>query len=124
MFLNPINRKMPSSLKKQRLILPLYNSLLKQTSTQKNQRLRTYQIAHHQTLSLPLSFLSKKMQRNLLKLILKQIQFMVALLINKKIIENTAEKENLAAQNAKVQMEKPFNLETEIGKLKIAIPLS
>lgn len=38
--------------------------------------------------------------------------------------ENTTERENLAARNAKVQIEKPFNLETEIGKLKIAIPLS
>jgi len=37
--------------------------------------------------------------------------------------ENTAEKENITAQNEKIQTEKPFNLETEIGKLKIAIPL-
>lgn len=38
--------------------------------------------------------------------------------------ENAAEKENLAARNTKIQTEKPFNLETEIGKLKIAILLS
>lgn len=41
-----------------------------------------------------------------------------------KSIENTTEKENLSARNAKIQIEKTFNLETEIGKLKIAIPLS
>jgi len=40
-----------------------------------------------------------------------------------KTIENTTEKENISAQNAKIQVEKPFNLETEIGKSKIAIPL-
>jgi len=39
-------------------------------------------------------------------------------------IENAAEKENLATRNAKVQTVKPFSLEAEIGKLKIAIPLS
>jgi len=41
-----------------------------------------------------------------------------------KTTENTIEKESLAARNAKIQVEKPFNLETEIGKLKMAIPLS
>jgi len=41
-----------------------------------------------------------------------------------KVTENTTKKENLAACNTRVQVKKPFNLETEIGKLKIAIPLS
>ena len=41
-----------------------------------------------------------------------------------KVTENTAKKENLATSNTRVQVEKPFNLEIEIGKLKIAIPLS
>ncbi len=41
-----------------------------------------------------------------------------------KVNENSAEIERLAAQNIKNQIEKPFNLETEIGKMKIAIPLS
>ena len=40
-----------------------------------------------------------------------------------KLIENTTKKENLVANNTRVKVEKPFNLETEIGKLKIAIPL-
>jgi len=39
-----------------------------------------------------------------------------------KVTENIAKKENLVACNTRVQVEKPFNLETEIGKLKIAIP--
>ena len=39
------------------------------------------------------------------------------------ITEDTAEKENLSARNTKIQVEKLFNLETEIGKLKITIPL-
>eukprot|EP00253_Pinus_taeda_P002880 PITA_02880 len=38
--------------------------------------------------------------------------------------QNSAEKEKFYAQNIKIQVEKPFNLETEIGKLKIVIPLS
>jgi len=38
--------------------------------------------------------------------------------------ENPAEQENPTSRNTKIQSEKPFNLETEIGKLKIAIPLS
>ena len=40
------------------------------------------------------------------------------------VIENTAKKENLAGTNTRLQVEKPFNVETEIGKLKIVIPLS
>jgi len=38
--------------------------------------------------------------------------------------ENIAEKENLIVRNTKTQAKKPFDLETEIGKLKISIPLS
>ena len=41
-----------------------------------------------------------------------------------KVTENLAEKEKFVAHNTRTQVEKPFNLETEIGKLKIAIPLS
>jgi len=41
-----------------------------------------------------------------------------------KITENEIEKEKSASHNTKTQLEKPFNLEAEIGKLKIAIPLS
>jgi len=37
--------------------------------------------------------------------------------------ENTAKKNNLTVPNTKFQTQKPFNLETEIDKLKIAIPL-
>jgi len=37
--------------------------------------------------------------------------------------QKTTEKENPTVQNTKIQTEKPFNLEIEIGKLKIAIPL-
>jgi len=39
-------------------------------------------------------------------------------------IENIENRENTAARNPKIQIEKPFNLETEVGKLKISIPLS
>ena len=38
--------------------------------------------------------------------------------------ENTLEKEKSATANAKIPLEKPFNLEVEIEKLKISIPLS
>jgi len=41
-----------------------------------------------------------------------------------KVTENSAEKDKFAAHNTRTQVEKPFNLEIEIGKLKIAIPLS
>lgn len=40
------------------------------------------------------------------------------------VMENSAEKDNLTAGNVKIQTKKHFNLETEISKLKIAIPLS
>ena len=38
--------------------------------------------------------------------------------------ENTLEKEKSVIANAKIPLEKPFNLEAEIGKIKISIPLS
>lgn len=38
--------------------------------------------------------------------------------------ENIAEKENPTIQNTRTQTEKPFNLETEVGKLKIVVQLS
>jgi len=38
--------------------------------------------------------------------------------------ENTLEKEKYATANTKIPLEKPFNLEVEIAKLKISIPLS
>ena len=41
-----------------------------------------------------------------------------------KVTKNIAKKDNLAANNTRIQVEKYFNLETEIGKLKIAILLS
>lgn len=41
-----------------------------------------------------------------------------------KVTENSAGKEKFDAHNTKTQVEKLFNLEKEIGKLKIAIPLS
>jgi len=41
-----------------------------------------------------------------------------------KVTENSAEKEKPASHNTRNQVEKPFNIETEIGKLKIVIPLS
>jgi len=41
-----------------------------------------------------------------------------------RITKNTVEKEKAASHNTKTQSEKPFDLEAEIGKLKIAIPLS
>ena len=41
-----------------------------------------------------------------------------------KITKKTVDKEKSAYQNTKTQSEKPFDLEAEIGKLKIAIPLS
>ena len=37
--------------------------------------------------------------------------------------ENTLEKERSATANTKNSLDKPFNLEAEIGKLKISIPL-
>jgi len=40
-----------------------------------------------------------------------------------KITKNTVEKEKFVSNNTKTQSEKPFDLEAEIGKLKIAIPL-
>ena len=41
-----------------------------------------------------------------------------------KNIEDPKYRENPTVQNTKTQTEKPFNLEAEIGKLKIAFPLS
>ena len=41
-----------------------------------------------------------------------------------KVTENLAEKEKSVAHNTKTQIEKPLNLETEISKLKIVVPLS
>ena len=41
-----------------------------------------------------------------------------------KNIENIQEKENPVIRNAKTQSQKPFSLEAEVAKLKIAIPLS
>jgi hypothetical protein len=41
-----------------------------------------------------------------------------------KNIENTENRENTVVRNPKAQIEKPFNLETEVGKLKIVVPLS
>ena len=38
--------------------------------------------------------------------------------------ENTLEKEKSATTNTKISLENPFNLEAEIGKLKISTPLS
>jgi len=38
--------------------------------------------------------------------------------------ETLLNKENVVTHNTKVQIEKPFDLEAEIGKLKVAIPLS
>ncbi len=40
------------------------------------------------------------------------------------VVENLVEKHNLAAQNVKIQTKKPFNMEVEISKLKVSIPLS
>lgn len=37
--------------------------------------------------------------------------------------ENTSEKENPTVRNTRTQTEKPFNLESEVGKLKIVVPL-
>jgi len=41
-----------------------------------------------------------------------------------RVIEDSTEKEKSACHNTRTQLENPFNLEAEIGKLKIAIPLS
>lgn len=41
-----------------------------------------------------------------------------------RIIEDSTENENYASHNTRTQLEKPFNQEAEICKLKIAIPLS
>lgn len=60
------------------------------------------------------------MGKNPQKLFCKQLQPIKPLL--KK--EKNTEKDNPIVQNTKNQTQKPFNLETEIGKLKIAIPLS
>ena len=38
--------------------------------------------------------------------------------------DNTEDKENPNVQNTRTQTEKPFNLDTEVGKLKIVVPLS
>jgi len=38
--------------------------------------------------------------------------------------KNTTKKENPTVWNARTQIERPFNLEAEVGKLKIAVPLS
>lgn len=40
-----------------------------------------------------------------------------------KSTENTENKENIVVLNPKVHVEKPFNLETEVGKLKLILPL-
>lgn len=42
---------------------------------------------------------------------------------NERNTENTAEKENPTVWNTRTQIEKPFNLDTEVGKLKIVVPL-
>ena len=42
----------------------------------------------------------------------------------KKVTENVVEKGKSASHNTKTQSEKPFDLEAEIGKLNISIPLS
>lgn len=41
-----------------------------------------------------------------------------------RITDNSNEKEETAIINTRTPLEKPFNLEAEIGKLKISIPLS
>ena len=41
-----------------------------------------------------------------------------------KNIENIENREYTTVRNPKAQTEKPFNLETEVGKLKIVVPLS
>ena len=41
-----------------------------------------------------------------------------------KNIEDPKNRENPTVQNTRAQTEKPFNLEAEIGKLKIVVPLS
>lgn len=41
-----------------------------------------------------------------------------------KVTKNTVEKEKPVSHNTKIQSEKPFDLEAEIGKFRIAIPLS
>lgn len=41
-----------------------------------------------------------------------------------KNMENTPKKEKSAVHKTRIQVEKPFNLETVIGKIKIAMPLS
>ena len=41
-----------------------------------------------------------------------------------KNVEDPKNRENPTVQNTKTQTEKPFNLEAEIGKLKIVVPLS
>ena len=40
------------------------------------------------------------------------------------ITDNSNEKEKSSIINTRTPLEKPFNLEAEIGKLKISIPLS
>ncbi len=44
--------------------------------------------------------------------------------IQKENTENTLDKKKSATTNARIPLEKPFNIEAEIGKLKISIPLS
>ena len=44
--------------------------------------------------------------------------------IQKENTENTFDKQKTTTANARIPLDKPFNLEAEIGKLKISIPLS
>lgn len=44
--------------------------------------------------------------------------------VKEAVVENSVERHNLVAQNVKTQTEKPFNMEAEISKLKVSIPLS
>ena len=38
--------------------------------------------------------------------------------------ENPENRENPTVRNTKAQTKKPFNLEAEVGKLKVVVPLS
>lgn len=44
--------------------------------------------------------------------------------VKEAVVENLVEKHNLATQNVKIQTEKTFNMEAEISKFKVSIPLS
>ena len=62
--------------------------------------------------------------KNLPKIEIPQIVIHHNADIQKENTENTLDKEKSATANARIPLEKPFNLEEEIGKLKISIPLS